>query len=128
MATGGTYRIESTALNKTFPAPESTAWEEQEIAMGLNGIPINCSYKIHQWTFENMLGSDFEVLAALFDSQQSSNTQLTTLETDPYEADQSCDAYATKDYTDFIIQNIAPRTRGLPLYESVNVTFEVYIG
>jgi hypothetical protein len=126
MATGGTYRIESTSLNKEFPAPPTTSWEEQAIAAGLNGIPINSGYKIHTWNFDNMLGSDFDDLAALFDSQQDNNATLTTLETDPYEADQSCDAYGTTAYTDFIIQNIAPRTRGLPLYESVTVVFEVF--
>jgi hypothetical protein len=37
MATGGTYRIESTTLNKEFPAPPTTSWEEQPIAAGLPG-------------------------------------------------------------------------------------------
>lgn len=126
MASGGTYRIESSTLNKSFPAPPETSWDEQPIAGGLNGIPINTGYKIHTWNFENMDGSDFDDLAALFDEQQSNNSQLTTLETDPYEADKTCEDYGTKDYTDFIIQNIAPRTRGLPLYESVTVVFEVF--
>lgn len=126
MATGGTYRIESTTLNKQFPAPNTTEWNEQPIAGGLNGIPINSGYKTHVWNFGDMLGSDFDDLAALFDEQQSGNAQLTTLETDPYEADLSCDDYGTIEYTDFIIQNIAPRTRGLPLYQSVTVTFEVF--
>jgi hypothetical protein len=107
MATGGTYRIESTTLNKEFPAPPETAWDEQPIAAGLNGIPINSGYKVHTWQFENMLGSDFDDLASL-------------------ESDQSCDEYGTKKYTDFFIQNIAPRTRGLPLYQSVTITFEVF--
>jgi hypothetical protein len=126
MASGGTYRIESTTLNKEFPSPPTTSWSEQPIAGGLNGIPVNSGYKIHVWNFENMLGSDFDDLAALFDEQQSDNAQLSTLETDPYEADQSCDVYGTKNYTDFFIQNIAPRVRGLPLYQSVTVTFEVF--
>lgn len=126
MATGGTYRVESSTLNKEFPAPNSTEWNEQPIASGLNGIPVNSSYKIHIWNMEDMLGSDYEDLAALFDEQQSNNSQLTTLETDPYEADLSCDSYGTKEYTDFYIQNIAPRTRGLPLYQSVTITFEVF--
>lgn len=126
MATGGTYRIASSTLDKEFPAPETTDWNEQVIAAGLNGIPINSGYKIHTWNFGNMLGSDFDDLAALFDGQQSANSQLSTLETDPYESDQSCDKYGTKAYTDFFIQSIAPRTRGLPLYESVTVTFEVF--
>lgn len=127
MATGGTYRIESTTLNKSFPAPPTTDWDEQPIAAGLNGIPINTGYKIHTWNFENMLGSDYDDLASLFDEQQSNNSQLSTLETDPYEADLSCDLYGTKNYNDFFIQNIAPRTRGLPLYENVAVTFEVFV-
>ncbi len=126
MATGGAYRIESSSLNKEFPAPDTTDWDEQPIASGLNGIPINSGYKVHTWNFSNMLGSDFDDLASLFDGQQSANAQLTTLETDPYESDLSCNSYGTKDYTDFFIQNIAPRVRGLPLYESVTVTFEVF--
>jgi hypothetical protein len=126
MASGGTYRIQSSTLDKEFFAPPETSWEEQFIAGGLNGIPVNSGYKIHTWSFENMLGSDFDDLAALFDEQQSDNSQLTTLETDPYEADQSCDVYGTKSYSDFYIQNIAPRTRGLPLYQSVTITFEVF--
>lgn len=126
MATGGSYRIESATTNKEFPAPVTTEWNEQPIAAGLNGIPVNSGYKIHIWNFDNMLGSDFDDLAALFDEQQDDNAQLTTLETDPYEADLSCEPYGTTAYTDFIIQNIAPRTRGLPLYENVTVTFEVW--
>lgn len=126
MATGGAYRIESTTLNKEFPAPETTSWDEQPIAGGLNGIPVNTGYKIHAWNFSNMLGSDYDDLAALFDEQQDNNSQLSVLETDPYESDLSCEPYGTKAYTDFVILNIAPRTRGLPLYESVNVTFEVF--
>ncbi len=127
MASGGSYRIESTTINKEFPSPPTTDWDEQPIAGGLNGIPINTGYKIHTWNFENMLGSDFDDLASLFDSQQDSNAQLTEMESDPYESDQSCDAFGTKAYTDFVILNIAPRTRGLPLYESVTVIFEVFV-
>lgn len=126
MASGGTYRIESSSINKSFPAPE-TSWSEQAISNGLNGIPINTSYRIHEWSFGEMLGSDFDDLAALFDGQQSTNAQLTTLETDPYEADKSCNSYGTTDYTDFIIQSLSPRTRGLPHYQGVSVTFEVFI-
>lgn len=128
MASGGTYRIESSTTNKSFPMPDSTEWDEQPIASGLNGIPINTGYRTHQWSFRNMLGSDFDDLASLFDEQQDNNAQLVELETDPYEADQSCDDYGTTNYTDFFIQNIAPRTRGLPLYTNVNVIFEVWVG
>ena len=55
MASGGSYRIQSTSLNKEFEVPPETAWTEQEISIGLNGIPINTSYKIHTWTFSNLL-------------------------------------------------------------------------
>lgn len=126
MASGGTYRIQSSTLNKEFSAPPTSSWEEQPIAAGLNGILVNSGYKTHTWNFENMKGSDFDDLAALFDEQQSDNAQLSTLETDPYESDLSCDPYGTIIYTDFVILGIAPRTRGLPLYESVTVTFEVF--
>jgi hypothetical protein len=127
MATGGSYRIQSTTINKEFPMPDSTSWDEQPIASGLNGIPVNTSYKIHTWDFTNMLGSDYDDLASLYDGQQSSNAQLNEMETDPYPADLSCNEYGTLVYTDFIIQNIAPRTRGLPFYDSVQVVFEVFV-
>ena len=127
MASGGTYRIESTSLNKSFQAPETTQWQEQPIAGGLNGIPINTSYKLHTWNFVNMEGCDFEDLATLFDGQQSANDQLTEMETDPYDASGADKTYGTLAFTDFIIQNIAPRTRGLPLYDSVTVIFEIFV-
>jgi hypothetical protein len=127
MATHGTYRVESTSLNKQFQAPENTQWQEQPIAGGLNGIPVNTSYKLHVWNFSNMLGCDFEDLATLFDGQQSANAQLVEMETDPYDASGADEVYGTLAYTDFIIQNIAPRTRGLPLYDSVTVTFEIFV-
>lgn len=127
MASGGTYRIESSSLNKEFSAPPETNWNEQPIAGGLNGIPINTGYKLHEWSFGEMAGSDYDDLASLFDSQQSDNTQLNTLETDPYSADKACDPYGTIAYTDFTILNIAPRTRGLPHYQNVTVTFEVFV-
>lgn len=123
MASGGTYRINNTE----FQAPDSTAWNEQEIAGGLNGIPINTGYKVHSWAFDSMEGCDYENLATLFDLQQSGNAQLSTLETDPYDAAGARERYGTVTYTDFVIQNIAPRTRGLPLYPNVQVTFEVFV-
>jgi hypothetical protein len=97
MASGGTYRIQGASLNKEFPAPPTTTWDEQAIGGGLNGIPVNSGYKIHTWNLENLLGSDYDDLAALFDEQQSNNSQLSALETDPYEADLSCDPYGTKE-------------------------------
>lgn len=126
MATGGTYRIESTTLNKEF-YPDSTSWEEQPIAAGLNGIPVNSSYRQHTWNLGDMLGSDYDDLAALYDEQQSGNAQLTTVETDPYPSNLSCDSYGTKTYDDFVILSIGPRTRGLPLYTGVVVTFEIFV-
>ena len=74
-----------------------------------------------------MEGCDFEDLATLFDGQQSANAQLTEMETDPYDASGADETYGTLAFTDFIIQNIAPRTRGLPLYDSVTVTFEIFV-
>lgn len=127
MASGGTYRIESSSLNKSFQSPETTTWTEQNIAQGLNGIPINNSYKVHTWSFPSMQGCDFDDLVALFESQQDNNSQLTELETDPYDASGSIQRYGTVSYTDFFIISVDPRTRGLPLYEGVTVTFQVYV-
>jgi hypothetical protein len=128
MASGGSYRIQSSSLNKEFSAPPETAWEEQPIAPGLNGIPVNTSYRIHAWTFEDMEGCDYEDLATLYETQQSNNSQLEELETDPYDASGANEVYGTEAYSDFIIQSISPRTRGLPLYQSVTAVFEVYTG
>lgn len=127
MATGGTYRIESSTLNKEFPAPITTEWSEQVIGNGLNGVPVNSGYKNHVWNLEDLLSSDFDDLAALFDEQQSNNAQLIVLETDPYPADLGCDKYGTTEYTDFFIRNIT-RTRGLPNYLNVTIEFEVWVG
>ena len=127
MSSGGAYRIRSSSLNKSFEYPISTAWTEQEIAAGLNGIPINSGYKLHEWRFTNLEGCDYEDLATLFASQQNGNAQLQELETDPYDATRQDLDYSTETYTDFIIRNIAPRTRGQPFYDSVTVTFEVFV-
>ncbi len=127
MASGGAYRIQSSTLNKEFQTPETTPWTEQPIAGGLNGIPVNSSYKIQTWNFSSMEGCDYEDLTTLFDGQQSDNAQLVEMETDPYDASGADLHYGTTTYTDFIIQSIAPRTRGLPLYESVSVTFEIFV-
>lgn len=127
MASGGTYRIQSSSLNKTFHAPIAT-WDEQLISPGLNAIPINNSYRILRWELNSLEGCDYEDLATLFESQQSNNAQLEELETDPYDASGANEVYGTTVYTDFVIQTIHPRTRGLPLYENVTVLFEVYTG
>jgi hypothetical protein len=126
MASGGTYRVQSSSLNKIFHAPIST-WDEQLITPGLNGIPINNSYRIHRWELNSLEGCDYEDLATLFESQQSNNSQLEELETDPYDASGADEVYGTETFTDFVIQSIHPRTRGLPLYENVQVVFEVWV-
>jgi hypothetical protein len=127
MASGGTYRIQSSSLNKSFIAPIST-WDEQLITPGLNAIPINSGYRAHRWEFNSLEGCDYEDLATLFESQQSGNAQLEELETDPYDASLADQVYGTQTYTDFVITSIHPRTRGLPLYENVTVLFEVFTG
>lgn len=125
MASGGTYRIQSTSLNKSFIAPITT-WQEQLITPGLNAIPVNTGYRVHRWEFNSLEGCDFEDLATLFESQQSGNSQLSQLETDPYDASLVTEQYGTETYTDFVITSIDPRTRGLPHYENVTVVFEVF--
>ena len=119
---GGSYRINSTF----FPVPE-TEWDEQQIAPGLNGIPINSSYRIHRWSLNELEAFLAEDLYALYASQQSGNFQLTTLETDPYDATGGDLKFGTTEYTDFVIQSVSTRTRGLPNYTGVVVEFEVYI-
>jgi hypothetical protein len=107
--------------------PETAVWTEQPIANGLNGIPVNSGYKIHTWNFENMEACDFGDLMTLFASQQDGNSQLVEFETEDFSADLSREVYSTVVYTDFVILNVSPRTRGLPLFESVAVVFEVFI-
>jgi hypothetical protein len=77
MASGGAYRIESTTLNKEFQAPESTDWNEQAIADGLNGIPVNSSYKLHIWNFSDMEGCDYEDLATRIRMMQAAQKRDT---------------------------------------------------
>jgi hypothetical protein len=89
---------------------------------------VNTSYKIHVWNLRNLLGCDYEDLASLFASQQNGNSQLVEMETDPYSASGADMKYGTATFDDFIIKGIDPRTRGLPLYEAVTVTFEVHVG
>lgn len=119
----GNYRIDTTF----FPVP-ATSWEEQPIALGLNGLPINTSYRIHTWNWSNLDGEIAELVFAKFAAQQSSGQQLDELETDPYDASLATERYGTTTYTDFVIREISPRNRGLPFYDSVTITFEVYIG
>lgn len=120
---GGTYRINNTV----FSAPTSTRWQEQTVAAGLNGIPINISYRQHIWSWTMLPGEEAEALFALFDAQQSANTQPDTLETDPYDASGAEEVYGTQEYNDFVILSLSPRTRGLPFYDDVQIAFEVYV-
>lgn len=121
---GGTYRVDDVV----FPAPESTAWQPMPIEEGLDGFSINGSYWQHTWTYRGLPGETAKLLFELYDNQQANRAQLGVLETDDYAAAQSDAKYSTVEYTDFIIKQIAPRTRGLPFYDSISVLFEVYIG
>lgn len=119
----GNYRIDNTF----FPAP-ATSWEDQPIAAGLNGIPINAAYRIHNWNWSSLDGEIAEMVFAKFEAQQAANSQLNELETDPHDASLATERYGTTTYTDFVIRSVSPRNRGLPFYDNVTITFEVYIG
>jgi hypothetical protein len=124
MAAGGVYRIDS----YEFPAPV-TSWNAQIIGPKLNGLPALNTYYIHNWQFPGggLDSCDMENLLDAFYVQDASG-QLSFLETDEYNADASLETYGTVQYQDFIIQSVFPIRRGLPHYENVSVTFEVYIG
>lgn len=123
MSTGGTYRID----DYEFPAP-ITNWEPQVIGGKLNGLPLLNSYYIHTWSWPagGLETCDMKRLLELF-ANQNATGQLTTLETDPFDANEADDRYGTVTYSDFIIKDITPRTRELPHYASPTVTFEIYI-
>lgn len=118
----GSYRIN----DKFFPTPE-TEWDDQTIITGLNGIPLNASYRIHRWIFDQLEGFLAEQLYELFKTQQDGNAQLSALETDPYDATGANQSYGTEIYTDFVIQSVGNRHRGMPNYTGVTVQFEVYV-
>lgn len=118
----GTYRINTTE----FPAP-ITDWDEQTIEGGLNGIPVNSSYRIHRWDFGELHADLAELIYSLYGSQQNGNSQLNQLETDPYDGSGANDSYGTTTYTDFIIVSVSTRQRGYPHFQSVSVTFEVFV-
>jgi hypothetical protein len=40
MASGGTYRIQGASLNKEFPAPPTTTWDEQAIGSRLSAAAL----------------------------------------------------------------------------------------
>lgn len=118
----GNYRIDDIV----FPVP-ATSWEDPVIAIGLNGIPIINSYRIHRWTWSQLEGEIAKLVYEKFTEQQAANAPLTSLETDPYDASLADASYGTTIYTDFAITEISPRNRGLPFYDNVVVTFEVYV-
>lgn len=118
----GNYRIDDLVL----PAP-STTWEDQVMGAGLNGIPINSSYRMLRMTWSSLDAEIAKDIYAKFEEQQSTGQPLSVLETDPYGAELASDRYATKIYTDFTLVSISPRERGLPFYNNVVVIAEVYI-
>ena len=118
----GTYKINS----QDFPVP-ITVWTEQPVASGLNGIPINSNYKRHTWQFSQLESQYAEYLYSLFASQQTGNAQLSSLETDPFDATGANKGYGTSEYTDFVILEVGSRTRGLPMYDDVSVEMEVFV-
>lgn len=118
----GNYRIDDVF----FPVP-ATQWEEQVLAMGLNGIPINSSYRIHTWNWSALDGEFAKLLFDKFDEQQLANSPLSALETDPYGADNVNEKYGTVVYTDFSIISISNRARGLPFYDNLSCQMEVYV-
>lgn len=118
----GIYRINTTE----FPAPQ-TEWEEQTIEGGLNGLPINSSYRKHRWALGELHAALAELLYSLYSDQQIGNNQLAELETDPYDASQGTDTYGTTVYTDFVITSVSQRRRGYPNYQDVTIEFEVYV-
>lgn len=124
MVSGGTYRINTIE----FPAPIST-WELQAIAPKLNGLPVINSYALHVWEWPAgaLEACYVELLIDLW-QQQDASGQLDYLETDPHDADEATEDYGTAVYTDFIIKEVYPLRRGLPMYDNVRVVFEVYIG
>lgn len=120
--TFGNYRIEGLF----FPAPVS-GWIENPLGVGLNGIPVLSSYRIHTWSWPQLEAILAKELFAKFESQQTNNSQLALLETDPYDASTALDKYGTVEYTDFIIISVGTRSRNFPNYDGVEVTFEVYV-
>jgi hypothetical protein len=117
----GTYRIDEI----TFPTP-ITEWEDQELAQGLNGIPINASYRIHRWNFDELDGEIANALYDKYQEQQSGNAQLSELETDPYDASLANEEYGTETFSDFVIISPGVRRRDMPNYSNITVIFEIF--
>lgn len=118
----GNYRIDELF----FPVP-ATQWEEQPIAAGLNGLSINSSYKLHHWNWSNLDAELAKTVFQRFDALQSAGSQPSVIETDPYDAGLSDEKYGTKVYSDVIIRALSPRSRSLPFYDNISITFEVLV-
>lgn len=122
MAQGGTYRID----NEEFPAPVA-GWEEQPIAAGLDAMPIQTSYRVHTWRWRTLDGYYAEKLFAAYDGQQSTRTPPGVVETDPYDGTGAELTYGTTEYIDVVIRSLSTRERGLPHYNNLEITFEIYV-
>jgi hypothetical protein len=118
----GNYRIDDIA----FPAP-ATSWEEQPIAAGLNGLSINSAYRIHRWTWSGLEASVAKQVFQKFDALQAAGEQPASLETDPYDASTADENYGTVTYTDVIVRELSPRTRGLPFFDNISILFEIFV-
>jgi len=121
---GGSYRIDDVE----FPAP-ITSWTPQVIGAKLNGLPALNSYYIHEWQWPSGLlaADEMEALLNKF-YEQDATGQLSALETDEYNADSALLGYGTVIYTDFVIKEVQPVTRGLPHYDNPRCVFEIFIG
>lgn len=126
MASGGSYRITSTTNTHEFPAPTSAEWEISVLGAGLNGIPRLSSYNKHRWNWEALEGPDMEALIDFYLEQINSGAQLTSIETDPFDASGACETYGTTVYNDWIFTSLSTIVRGLPVYNNVSAEFEVY--
>ncbi len=113
-------------LKSDIPAPVTT-WQEQPIVTGLDRIAVYNSYRIHRWTWPNLPGELAILLFAAFDNQQANRTQPSLLETDSYTGEDSVEGYGTTEYTDVTITEMSSRERGLPHYQGLSMSFEVYI-
>lgn len=118
----GAYRIASV----DFPAP-ITGWDENPIDVGLDDFPINSSYRTHFWRWRGLPGYWAELLFAAYDNQQTNRTAPASIETDPYDGTGAEETYGTTTYTNVRIAGLSTRTRGLPHYDDVTVTFVIYV-
>lgn len=124
MASGGYYVLTDSTESITFPAPV-TAWPEQVLGDGLDGVPVFNAYRIHTWAWTSLPEDYLQKLAA-FQTRQQAGTLLTTIETDEYDPADDCVQYRTVEYTDVRIKNLN-RERGYGVYNSPTMTFEILV-